>query len=156
MAFDSPPRVLYVCHGNILRSAFAMAVDREVGGTARSAGLHAIEGHSADETGQRIAAAMGIDLSRHRATPVSEELVSWADLIVAMDRSNQAELHVRFPHARPRVRLLGMLRPGGPLEVPDPYGIGEDAVRAAFELVRGGVLGLHSATGLSKDRAQSP
>ena len=83
------PRVLFVCHGNILRSAVAQALytDRvrtglaPLGSIAESAGTAAREGERADPRGVSAAKEMGIALDEHRAGRLSEERINRADLV---------------------------------------------------------------------------
>src|SRR5262245_51867642 len=93
------PRVLFVCHGNILRSAVAQALyaDRvrtglaPEGSSAESAGTAAREGDLADPRGVSAAKEMGIILDAHRAGRLSDELINRADLVVVMDFLNEAD-----------------------------------------------------------------
>lgn len=133
------PRLLFVCHGNILRSAVAQALTTRLvaegllpaGSKAVSAGTHAVEGRSADPRGQVVARELGVSLEAHRSQPLSEGLVGEADLVLAMDLINEAEIAARFPWAEPKLRLLGAFGGGSPV-IPDPYMGDEEAVRAAF------------------------
>src|SRR5689334_60368 len=108
-------RVLFVCHGNIIRSAIAEALLRQhlarAGATAvvRSAGLSATLDRPADPRAVDAARSLGVDLSGHRATPLNASLVDEADLIFIMDRLNEAEVLARFPGARGKLRRLGSL-----------------------------------------------
>jgi protein-tyrosine phosphatase len=116
-------RVLFVCLGNICRSPTAEGVFRSM----LSAG-DAIETDSAGTGGWHIgnppdpraieaAAARGIDISSLRARQATPDDFHRFDLILAMDRSNLADLEVIRPKdARADLRL--MLRDA---EVPDPY-----------------------------------
>lgn len=146
--FPNAATVLFVCHGNILRSAVGAELlghavrsgAAPAGVRAHSAGLHARLGKSADPRGRQVAAELGISLEQHRSQPVTEELIGTADLILVMDRVNQAELIARHPSAATRVRLLGVFTDGDPVIV-DPYSGSLDDVRATFGRVREGVRG---------------
>ncbi|MFD7026534.1 hypothetical protein ACFWAR_00660 [Streptomyces sp. NPDC059917] len=50
------------------------------------------------------AAARGYDLSAHRATQVTDSLIDWADLVLAMDATNLTALHALAPAARHATR----------------------------------------------------
>jgi protein-tyrosine phosphatase len=122
--------VLFLCHGNIMRSAVAESLLRQrlqlSGESAimtRSAGLHARAGRAADERMRRAAHALGVSLDTHVATPVSAQLVASADVIFVMDYTNEAELLARLPAAKHKTRLLGTLSPSVPdgWAIPDPY-----------------------------------
>ena len=89
---DAGFTVLFVCTGNICRSPTAEAFAwRELGnfpddGGLRfgSAGSHALNGNPATEGAVAAAAALGGDLTRHRARELDRRLVRDADLILVM------------------------------------------------------------------------
>ena len=125
-----PICVLFVCHGNIMRSAVAEALlrarlrDRAVDATrVVSAGTHAVAGRLADPRMQRAALRAGVSLESHRATAISAALLSEADLILVMDHANEADLLARFPGVAGKVRLLGSYAPSTAqgAEIRDPY-----------------------------------
>lgn len=139
---DGP--VLFICHGNIMRSAMAAALflrysaDNGVARGAVSAGLHAVPGKRADPRARAAAADFEVSLEEHRAQPVTAGLLQEAGLIVVMDRLNEAELLARFPDAADRtVSLAAYLPPSRPpiREITDPYMAEETEVRACFDLV---------------------
>jgi protein-tyrosine phosphatase len=104
------------------------------GSRAASAGTHAIAGRAADPRGQVVARELGVSLEAHRSQPLSDGLVGEADLVLAMDLINEAEIAARFPWAEPKLRLLGAFGAGSPV-IPDPYMGDEEAVRAAFRKI---------------------
>lgn len=123
--------VVFICHGNIIRSAMAEAMFRRaserwtVPVVASSAGMFASDGRTADPRAARASAALGAPLDGHRARALDEAMARDARLLVVMDRLNEAVLVERFPWARPKVALLGAL--AGDLDpvtgaaIPDPY-----------------------------------
>ena len=143
--------VVFVCHGNIMRSAFAAAFLRQqLGGDDRvrvvSAGMRARAGRPADPRAAAAAWELGVSLDEHRAQPMSAALVRESDLIVVMDALNESELLAAFPEARGKVLLAGELA-GSPdrsaLEIADPYAGTGDDVRACFRRVAEHVRWLH-------------
>ena len=84
-------RLVFVCTGNICRSAFSEAVAKAMGFDAISVGVYAIEGAPANAQAIRTAQAMGYDLTGHRTTPVMYPIFKKTDLLVAMEPW-QAEL----------------------------------------------------------------
>jgi protein-tyrosine phosphatase len=141
-----PYRILFVCLGNICRSPTAEGVMRAL---VRDAGLRErIELDSAgtgdwhiDESPDARATAAarerGVELEG-RARQVEREDFAEFDLIVAMDRSNLAELRRIAPEdARAELRLLRDFDPGadGEADVPDPYHGGARGFEHVFDLV---------------------
>lgn len=145
-------RVLFVCQGNICRSAYAeaalrraLAEDADPSGAPRgsaavevaSAGLETREGGPADPAAVRVAASRGVDLGAHRTRPLRRELLAAADLVLAMEPRHLRALRRRFPGAGPRPGLLGAfaLSRGGPLVIRDPFGGDDPAFAACFDAI---------------------
>lgn len=157
-----PPssRVLFVCRGNILRSAVAEALFADLtrdgghgtGFTAASAGTAAGDGSPADPRGLTVARELGLDLSAHRAQLLRQNAVDQADLILVMDYVVEAEVLGQFPAAERKVRLLGDWGSdqSRPREIRDPYSGTIDDVRAAFQLISTSVRDLVSSLSLSQ------
>ena len=141
-------RVLFVCLGNICRSPTAEGVMRAL---VRDAGLEdRIELDSAgtgawhideppDTRATNAALERGVELEG-RARQVERDDFAEFDLIVAMDRSNLADLRRIAPDeaARAKVRLLRDFDPSadGELDVPDPYHGGSRGFDDVFDLVQ--------------------
>jgi protein-tyrosine-phosphatase len=117
--------VLIVCHGNIIRSAFAAQVLRDVLGpaarvTVTSAGVDALPGRAAHPCALELAEALNVDMSGHAAARLSEEHVENADVIFAADLLQLTAINRQFSQARAKTFLLSCLAPATPLEVRDP------------------------------------
>jgi protein-tyrosine-phosphatase len=129
--------VLVVCHGNIIRSAFASRLlARQVNGdgmSVASAGLAATPGRQAHPNALAAAAAHRIDLSGHTASALDARRVRAADVIFVMDIPQLVALRARFPEARGRTFLLTSLADDVPPEVADPLLGDEAAFRRCFE-----------------------
>jgi protein-tyrosine phosphatase len=117
-------RILFVCLGNICRSPAAEAV---FAARARDAGLR-VATDSAGTSGWHVgeppygpmiaaAARRGYDLSALRARQVSADDFAAFDLVLAMDRSNLADLAALRPAASSAELALFL----GQGEVPDPW-----------------------------------
>lgn len=127
--------LLFVCTGNTCRSPLAEAIARrelEALGwhhvRVRSAGAAAGEGQPASEGALRAAERHGLDLSTHRSSALTTELVEWADLILVMGPAHV--VRVVELGGDERTALLTAFAEGeeGDLlgvGVPDPFG-GDD------------------------------
>ncbi|MGK4582197.1 low molecular weight protein-tyrosine-phosphatase [Kitasatospora sp. HPMI-4] len=134
-----PRRILAVCLGNHCRSPVAAAVLARRGGEAvevRSAGLlDRWVGRAAHPGMIAAAAARGYDLTGHRGTLISPELLEWADTVLAMDHSVLEALRsLADEHTSPK---LGLYLDGG-RDVPDPWGRPDEAFTACVSLIEQG------------------
>lgn len=146
-------KILFVCMGNICRSPTAEGVFRHVvrerapGLTVEidSAGTHDYHvGEPPDARAIAAAARRGIDLRGLRARQVHEDDFEGYDLIVAMDRLNQAALLERSPaEFHPRIRLfMEFASSSGVEDVPDPYYGGPLGFEQVLDLAEEASLGL--------------
>lgn len=112
-------RILFVCLGNICRSPAAEGVMRGLApaltiDSAGTGGWHV--GDAPYGAMQEAAAARGIDLSDLRARQFHAGDFTQFDLIIAMDRQNQADIEQLRPAGNTtNVRLMT------DTDVPDPY-----------------------------------
>lgn len=118
--------ILFVCHGNIIRSALAEALVQRAlpAGTLRigSAGVGAQPGREPDERACAVARELGVSLDRHRARAVSDALLADADVVFVMDELNAALLLAMHPRAERKLRFLGEWnRDAGSRVIRDPY-----------------------------------
>jgi protein-tyrosine-phosphatase len=126
-ALASARKVLFLCYGNINRSALAQAyAQHRHGGRAEfsSAGFHAPAGRPADPAMVSAAAQRQVDLARSASRTLDAAMVAEADVIFAMELSHLDRLLHEHPAARGKAFLLGAAAASshGGLEVPDPYG----------------------------------
>lgn len=78
-------RLVFVCHGNICRSAYAEAVARKMGMRAASFGLSTTSGRPAHPPVLRMAQERGLDLTTHRTTAAEDFVPLPGDLLLAME-----------------------------------------------------------------------
>ena len=128
-------RVLVVCLGNHCRSplgAAALARHGPPGTEVRSAGLAGKhQGRPAHPAMIQAAAALGYDLAGHLGAQVTDQMLDWADLVLAMDSAVLGQLRtLTAGRARPELRLYAK---GG--DVPDPWGKDETAFAACARLI---------------------
>ena len=136
-------KVLFVDAGNYCRSPVAEIVARSIAtkqsltdwqfGSAGLKDKHV--GDSADPRSIEACAARGYDLHAFRCRQITERDFEVFDLVLAMDRDNQAQLEALRPVgvATP-IRLVL-----GDREVPDPYYGGDDGFVVMMDLIEAGV-----------------
>ena len=149
--------LLFVCHGNIIRSPLAEHLFLHLGAQAGLDGRYEADsaGTSSEELGNspdlrmlRTAAAHGLDYSG-RARRVTQADLDRFDLILAMDRHNRRDLLAlaKTPEQRAKVRLLREFDPQthGELDVPDPWYDGPAEFESVYTIIERSVLGLMEA-----------
>jgi protein-tyrosine phosphatase len=153
-----PVRLCFVCLGNICRSPTAEGV---MASLVAEAGLDdQIEVDSAgtgdwhrgelpDPRSRAEARRRGVELTSRASTFRAGDAHAY-DMVLAMDRSNLADLHdlTAEPSLRSRIRLLREFDPalapddrwGG--EVPDPWSGGDQGFVVVFDLIEAACRGL--------------
>ena len=131
-AFDwaDVKRVVFVCHGNICRSAFAEAVARRHGMPVASFGLAATTGTSPPAPSLEAAWALGYDMSAHRATSMSDHAIKPGDLLVAMEYRQVRRL-AEQGMSGPKT-LFGIWRRPSTPHIHDPFTLSDAYFRTCF------------------------
>ena len=124
--------ILFVCTGNSCRSVMAEGIFRkmlsEVGREdirIASAGTAAPEGMPPPPAVEEIMKGEGIDVSSHRATPLTVALIDEAALILVMEKYQRQRVLESSPGALGKVFLLREFSPESEnkfLDIPDPIG----------------------------------
>ncbi|MBJ7443184.1 MAG: phosphotyrosine protein phosphatase [Sphingobium sp.] len=116
-------RLVFVCQGNICRSAFADVVARRAGLNTASFGLSTTTGRAAHDPAIAAAHALGHDLSQHRAIDMADYVPQEGDLLLAMEvrQLHRLAADPRLSHM-PRLLLGRWTRPMLP-HLHDPYGL---------------------------------
>lgn len=150
--------ILFVCTGNVCRSAMGEALLRHdlaaagVDLPVASAGTHATGTSPATGHGTAVLAERGIDLTGHRSTRLDADALAVADLVVAMTREHEAAVGRLDPTARARTFVIGeAVRLGGQV---GPPADGEDLRAWAGRLH--GARGGHMTTGRVADEVPDP
>ncbi|QRZ61217.1 low molecular weight phosphatase family protein [Rothia sp. ZJ932] len=169
-AAGSPPAdelntILYVCTGNIARSASAQLISQHrswnEGWVFDSAGIGAVVGSGVAPDIDHELLDRGIDISGYKAKQLTREIAESAALIVAMDHSHRKWIIREWPHLHHRVVLLKQIQrvraeAGRRVEaisylqqmdipvrssddIADPYRLGVQAARTAVEEVEDGL-----------------
>ena len=130
-------RVVFICKGNICRSAYAQGRAGQARLPAVSAGLDTRSGLPADPTAITLGAVRGIDLGEHRTRRIDELEPGPGDLMICMEPPQARVAQARFPDAQ--VTLLGLWsRPRRPWLF-DPYGLGDAYWRNCLDLIDSGI-----------------
>jgi protein-tyrosine phosphatase len=130
-------RLVFVCRGNICRSAYAEARARELGLRSASFGLKTSTGGPANEVAMRVAATRHVELSRHRTTDVGDFRLEDGDLLLAMEPRHLNWLRQSFAGSAvsPQVSLLGLWsRPRRP-HLHDPHGLSTAYFATCFDFI---------------------
>lgn len=146
-------KILFICLGNICRSATAeevfrtavRAAGREAGIIADSAGI--IDYHQGELPDSRMRAhalRRGYALT-HRSRPVTADDFRHFDLLVAMDESNVRALRRLAPTPADEARIVRMadyLTAHTAAEIPDPYYGGAEGFELVIDLLEDACAGL--------------
>lgn len=115
-------KVLFVCHGNINRSAAAEIILRQTRPEIEVASCGFARGGAI--TARRMREALKIanyEPNSITSTRITSELITWADVVYYMDSGNQIRL-IRNFGANPKfVRLTTLCPDLGLDKVPDPH-----------------------------------
>jgi protein-tyrosine phosphatase len=132
-------RLVFVCKGNICRSAYAEARASSARFPAASFGIAAIPDASADASAISHAAARKISLSAHRTTALAAFEHLPGDLLVCMEPPQAKIVTKLFAKTTPQVTLLGLwARPARPW-LSDPYGSGDGYWRSCLDTIDSGI-----------------
>ncbi len=119
--WGSVERLVFVCKGNICRSAYAEVVAHSIGMDSISCGIDTIMGAPANEQAIKISAMRGFDLSEHKTMRVQSLAFKKTDLLIAMEPWQVEYLSGHLPPHNV-CTLLGLW--GKPMtpHIHDPYG----------------------------------
>lgn len=115
-------RVVFVCHGNICRSAYAHMIANRLGMRVASLGLSTSTGTNSPPPARASARRLGVDMDAHQATSWDDFKVRPGDLFLVMEVRQAHEMRRRLGERDDvRVSLLGMW--GQPVmpHLHDPY-----------------------------------
>lgn len=141
--------IIFVCTGNRCRSPMAEGIARRVFGergldyTFASYGVLDLDGAPPTPQAQQVCRSAGIDISDHRAQPLTPDAAKDADLILVMERAHIDWIEENIgPDAAEKAFLITEYgRDGRGEEIPDPISQPEGFYEVVFgmlerELVR--------------------
>jgi protein-tyrosine phosphatase len=134
-------RLVFVCLGNINRSAFAEQVARALGANTCSIGLSTTTGGPAFHKAVETAPQFGLDLSQHRATDIKDYRFRPTDLLLAMEIRHARQL-VAAGIPVQSIALLGHWASPHRIHLHDPHTLSDAYFRTCFTLIHSAVHGL--------------
>ena len=138
-------RVVFVCLGNICRSAYAhhYAIKHDLGMPVVSLGLSTNTGSPANEVAIETATKRGVDLTTHIATDLTDFDVQEGDLFLVMEIRQANKLSGLLSDYKDfQVALLGSYcQPIHP-HLHDPYSLNKDYFNHCFTLIENAVVNL--------------
>ena len=128
-------RLVFVCSGNICRSAYGEWRARSSGIKSISAGIAAKSGDSANETAVAVAAKRGVDLRSHKTTPFCNVTMNPADLVLVMEPAQALRVETFVRLAGAQLSLLGLWSQPRRVFLADPYGLCAEYFDTCFALI---------------------
>lgn len=128
--YSNVDRVVFVCKGNICRSAYGEAKFNMLSGGAVSAGTEALDGGPANEDAIRVGRQFGVDLLSHRTRNIRASIWKKGDLFVCMEKMHADVVVNVVDMSDKQILLLGGLN--GLPRVSDPYGRSDEYFSIIF------------------------
>ncbi|PIR15899.1 MAG: hypothetical protein COV48_11845, partial [Elusimicrobia bacterium CG11_big_fil_rev_8_21_14_0_20_64_6] len=143
MTTPPPPlRVLFVCTGNICRSAMAeyllrhWSTQRGLALEVRSAGIAAESWYEVPEHARRLLAAEGVPAFQHRPQLLTREQLRWADTVLVMAEHHRDHICELYPEFTGKTKLLRAAAGQGDLDVADPMSKSYEVFSACLAIIR--------------------
>ncbi len=135
--FSRVSRVVFICKGNICRSAYAEAWAKRLDISAVSCGFDAAPGAPANERVARFARLREVSLAGHHSQRFSEQHFRDSDLLVGMEPQHIDKI-VSQPCGA-QVTLLGLWsKPARPY-LHDPYSASDEYMKICMAIIESGV-----------------
>jgi protein-tyrosine phosphatase len=129
-------KILFVCHGNVNRSAAAEIIAKQdyPDWDVKSCGLKTKDGKITAKKMRDVLNDSGYTTEGIRSTAITQELVDWADKIFYMDDANERRFIEQFGQMDKAEKLSNYII--GVNKIPDPaFAEGTDAHRNVILLI---------------------
>jgi len=135
--WDLVKRVIFVCKGNICRSAYAEVYFTHTYPHIQTAscGVTTSNGEPANETAQEIAQERGLNLANHQTSRPEVIGISSSDLVVYMEPAHKIKFDQNITAGQtPQYTYLGIWGNNPPF-IPDPYATSFEYFDNCFKLI---------------------
>lgn len=132
---DDVRRLVFVCHGNICRSAFADVVAKQAGMNTASFGLSTSSGKPPYPGTLSTAAEMGYALDAHRTTKVEDFVPLEGDLLLAMETRHLRRIASDVRLNKLSRTLLGLFGKPPIPHLHDPYELNSEYMRNCLDRI---------------------
>jgi protein-tyrosine phosphatase len=116
-------RLVFVCKGNICRSAYCEARARSLGLNAISRGLEAGAQGATPPAVLAAASSRGMDLSGHRPALFRVDELAKGDLVIVMEPEQATRAEQAMAPGAAQITLLGLWHPQPRPRIQDPFGM---------------------------------
>lgn len=127
-------RLVFVCKGNICRSAYAEAIAKSLGLQAISCGVSTKDNVPANKDAIKVAQGRGVNLKAHKTSRLTSVKLRPTDLLIAMEPWH-AEFLKDNLDATHNITLLGLWAPSRRPHLHDPYGLSAIYFDNCFEYI---------------------
>lgn len=133
------PQALFICTGNIIRSACAQAYLQQLYYTLcpdwqiESAGTHAEDGHAMHPQLASLLEQEALDTTQHQSQAIHQKLVQTSHIIIVMEQAHQAIMKDMFPMSCGKLFLFDSKG-----DIPDPLGESVDTYQQIIRTIRQG------------------
>ena len=151
---ESINEILFVCTGNLCRSAAAEICAKKHLSTdsslfIHSAGTDAVTGRQSPDDAIEAGKRKGLVMSAHRARPLTRDMIKKTDALFIMELYHEDKILALAPEEKDKVFYLRHFSGGNDaqLTIDDPYGMSMEVYDSCFDLIEKCVKNLLSEIG---------